>query len=101
MIPEPFGAYRSTDYFNSEEMKRGIWDNTAVLWLILPAAEVAERPDIQFLVIGRPGVDGIEFGYRLGHDGIWAYRPIENTFLFLAPTVAAFLEGWRLHEITV
>ena len=82
-------------------MTRGVWDNTAILWLILPSAEVTERPDIHFLIIGRPGVDGIEFGYRAGCDGIWAYYPIDKEFVILAPTVAAFLKGWRSNEIAV
>jgi hypothetical protein len=101
MIPDSFKAYRCADYFNSNEMMGGVWDATAFLWLILPAGEVTERVDIHFLVIGRPGVDGIEFGYRAGHDGIWAYFPIGNDFRLLAPTVTAFLQGWRLNEITV
>jgi hypothetical protein len=82
-------------------MMQGVWDEFSILWLILPAREVTERFNINFLVIGRPGVDGIEFGYRANFDGIWAYYPIENNFVLLAPTLATFLEGWRSQKITV
>jgi hypothetical protein len=101
MIPEPFRAYHCADYFSSDEMTHGVWDDFSILWVILPAREVTERPDIDFLVIGRPGVDGIEFGYRANRDGIWAYYPIDNDFVLLAPTITAFLEGWRSKKITV
>ena len=45
--------------------------------------------------------DGIGFGYRRGEDGIWAYYPMEDTYKYLAPTVARFLDDWFAEKLTV
>jgi len=71
------------------------------MWLIVSADEVIEEPEREFLVVGRAGVDGITFGYRRGHDGLWAHYSIEHDFQFVAPTVSALVEGWFGGTITV
>ena len=100
-IPEQFKGYRCSDYFASERFRSGVWSESEQLWLIISADEVVERPERGFLVVGRPGVDGIEFGYRRGHNGIWAYYPIDDDFRYVAPTVSTLVEGWLGGSITV
>jgi hypothetical protein len=59
------------------------------------------RSELDFLVIGRPGWDGIEFGYRRGKRGIWAYYPIEGRFVAVAESTADLVEGYVSSRITV
>jgi hypothetical protein len=100
-IPKPFQDYRCDDYFSSERFVRGVCSETEQLDLIVAADRVAEHLGLSFLVIGRPGVDGIEFGYRKGHDGIWAYYPISREFSLVAPSVAELVDGWLSGAIRV
>ncbi len=100
-IPEHFFDYRCGDYFSSENFTRGVWSESEQLHLIVSADAVTERPDLEFLVVGRPGVDGIEFGYRKGYDGIWAYYPIRGGFSNVASNVSALIEGWLAGSIKV
>jgi hypothetical protein len=78
--------YDCAEYLGSDWAREGLWDENAQLWLIEPSARAEEDAAIGFLQIGRPGVDGIGFGYRLGHAGLWAYHPMEQRFQWLAPT---------------
>lgn len=79
----------------------GLWDELAQLWVLEPLFRVAELRDVAFLQVGRPGADGIVFGYRSGEDGLWAYYPVEERFQFLAPSLDEFVNGWSARTITV
>ncbi len=100
-VPAHLRGYACDDYFASEWAERGFWDDPSQLTLIVPAAEVEERPELQLLVVGRPGVDGILFGYRVGHPGLWAYHPIDREFVLMAPSVAELVEGWLSGKLAV
>jgi len=100
-IPERFSDYSCADYFDSDTFTRGVWHEPSQLWVIVPADKVAERRELEFLVVGRPGCDGIEFGYRKGLDGLWVYYPIGREFRLLAPNVAELVVGWFGGSITV
>ena len=100
-IPEHFRDYRCGDYYGSEQFTRGVWSESERLHLIVAADEVSELPDLEFLVVGRPGVDGIEFGYRKNHDGIWSYYPISREFSQVASSVSGLVEGWFAGSIKV
>jgi hypothetical protein len=93
-IPERFNDYRCTDYFASDTYSHGVWDKSSHIWVIVGFGEVVEHSELEFLVIGRPGCDGIEFGYRKRHDGLWAYYPIDREFKLVAPSISALVEGW-------
>lgn len=93
--------YQCNDYLSSALVETGLWDEEAQLWLIEPLSRLEEHDHIGFLQVGRPGVDGIGFGYRLGHNGFWAYYPVEQRFQLLAPSLAEFLKGWVARTITV
>lgn len=94
-------GYPCGDYLASTWVSDGFWDESAQLWLLEPAERVVEHPDLQFLQIGRPGVDDIGFGYRADHAGFWAYHPAEGRFQLLAPSLAAFMQGWAAGTIAV
>jgi hypothetical protein len=98
VIPD---AYPCDDYLASELAASGSWDEHTQLWLIVPLADVEELVAEQFLVVGRPGVDGIAFGYRRDSPGFWAYHPIGGEYQRLASSVGEFLDGWRSGAITV
>ena len=100
-VPESFRAYLCADYFASELSETGLWDESAQLRFVLPASEVEERNGGTFLVVARPGSDGIDFGYRSGLPGIWAYHPYEDTYSFMANTVAELVEGWYSGRLSV
>jgi hypothetical protein len=100
-IPSHLLEYRCAEYFESKACADGVWDENSYLWVIVASEEIAVRPDLEFLVIGRPGCDGIEFGYRKGLDGIWAYYPIARQFSLIAPSLSALIDGWLSGELTV
>ena len=68
--------------------------------IVVPAPEVEAHPDIAFLAVGRSGVDGIEFGYRKGVAGLWAY-PVDGAFVYMAPTIVRLVSGWSAGELHV
>jgi hypothetical protein len=91
--------FDADEYLNSGDYREGVFDEDAQIQLIEPPERAIEREG--FLVIGRPGVDGIEWGYRKGMPGIWAYYPIDDEFRRLASDLEQFLDGWYRGEITV
>jgi len=101
VIPERYRVYPCGDYFGSPQFTRGYFDEEAQFTTFYAAADVVEYPALGFLAIGGPGVDGIEWGYRCGESGLWAYYPITSEFVYLAPTVAALFEGWSSGRINV
>jgi hypothetical protein len=100
-IPEQYTAYECADYFASERFTHGYFDETSQMTIIYAAADLAEHSELGFLAVGRPGVDGMEWGYRRGESGLWAYYPIGREFMYLAPTVAALVDGWYSGAIVV
>ena len=99
--PANLRDFHCDDYFASEWAKEGCWDEPSQLMLVVPARKCQLRAELAFFVIGRPGVDGIEFGYRRGKRGIWAYYPIEKRFVAVARTTAALVDGYLSNRITV
>ncbi len=95
-LPDRFAWSRfpCEDYLASEWADTGCWDEDAQFMLTVPTWDVKVRSDIDFLAIGGPGVDGIEWGYRRGHPGLWAHYPIRHEFVPAAATVTGLIEGW-------
>src|SRR5581483_8667885 len=77
-LPARWRDYPCADYFSSPFAETGLWDRGAEFWVIEPAQKVEEEAEIEFLQVGRPGVDSIGFGYRKGQPGFWAYDPMEQ-----------------------
>jgi hypothetical protein len=92
-IPEQFKDYDCRDYFDSDKFARGVYDEQARFWTFYIATDVIERPELEFLAVGSPGCDGLEWGYRKGSPGLWVFYPIEQRFQLLAPTLAELFEG--------
>ncbi|MHA3978697.1 hypothetical protein ACW9UR_13515 [Halovulum sp. GXIMD14794] len=73
----------------------GVYDTFNHLHLILPADRayvVAERGD---LVVGHAGVDGIEFCFRRGIPGVFAWYGIEAEHRLVAEDLDALLRCWN------
>lgn len=100
VVPARWREFHCGDYFTSALSMHGYWDEAGQYWYIWPAERVYEDTELQFLVIGGAGVDGIDWGYRRGQPGVWAY-PIDGEFVWLAPTAQALLQGWLTGTITV
>jgi hypothetical protein len=100
-VPTQWREYPCDDYFASDLAHKGWWDPAGQCWYIEPAARVFEDSARAFLVIGRPGVDGIAWGYRKAHPGVWAYYPIDDSFTLLAESAAALHDGYSTGRIVV
>jgi hypothetical protein len=100
-LPARWHGFKCADYFSSALADRGYWHEPGQYWYIWPAERIYEDDELQFLVIGSAGVDGIDWGYRRGHLGLWAWYPIDAEFVALAPTAEALLQGWLAGAITV
>jgi hypothetical protein len=100
-VPDRWRQYNCADYFASSLSEQGWWDEGGQCWYIEPAERVHEDSSRQFLVIGRPGVDGIQWGYRKEGDGIWAHYPIEDEFVLVAESAAELRDGYSSGRLTV
>ncbi len=105
-VPSQFARFPCGDYFASPFAENGHWCEPSQLWIIVPATQIEERTDsdgapLHFLRIGDAGVDGISFGYRIGHLGVWAYYPIDNDFVFLASSVEELVQLWDSGSLTL
>ena len=98
--PDPAQCPRQADeYFR--DFAEGRYDHFAQIGFIYPAEEARLSDDRQVLYIGRPGVDGIEFAYRAGHLGIWAWYPIDAEWVLVAPDIETLERSWLSGELTV
>lgn len=93
-IPQQFADFRCEDYFETGFAADGFWSDLEQSWLIEPVDDISLAAGSEFLQVGRPGVDGIGFGYRRLLDGLWAFYPHESRFQYLAPDVASLVKGW-------
>jgi hypothetical protein len=86
--------YACAEYFSDGWSLHGHFDEASQNFVIVPLDDTYEDEECEFFVIGRSGGDGIDFGYRKGASGLWAYYPIEHRFKFMAPSILALVEGW-------
>jgi hypothetical protein len=101
-------AHRSTfrswkpeidEYF--ERFRAGIYDQGSFLQLIFPEDALAIKRNDKDLVIGTPGCDGMDFCFRQGERGVWAYYPYEDRYLLVAGNLQDLFEGWRAGSLSV
>jgi hypothetical protein len=92
--------YQCEEYL-SEKYRGGFYHARSFLQLVLPVGDAYIGEDRTFLVIGHAGSDGIEFCYRLGIQGIWAYYPIDQDFELKANTIQDLVAGWCSDSITL
>jgi hypothetical protein len=85
------------DYLASEWADHGCWD-TPFTMILRPATEVELRPELGFLLVGGPGCDGIMWGYRIGHPGVWEYDPMSGEFTHRAESVEELVQEIFLRQ---
>lgn len=100
-VPELWRDFPCADYFESPICQTGWWDADGQCWYIEPAERLHEDEGREMLVIGHPGVDGIEWGYRRGVPGLWAWFPSSCEFVRIASSVADLRDGHASGRISV
>ncbi|NNE81769.1 MAG: hypothetical protein HKN18_15995 [Silicimonas sp.] len=79
----------------------GRYDDDAQIGFIYSSQEARLSEDGHVFYIGRPDVDGIEFAYRRGHPGIWAWYPIDADWVRVAPDIETLERDWFARKLTV
>ena len=92
--PSRWRNYHCDEYFTDGWSERGYFSEPAETWVIVPIAEAYEDTELEFLVVGLSGADGIDFGFRKGYSGVWAFYPIDHEFCPAAATVAELVDDW-------
>lgn len=100
VLPSRWLTYHCEDYFAEPWAAQGHFDEFSQTPVIVPLSAAYEDVGHQFLVVGHSGSDGIHFGYRSGHSGLWAY-PIDGEFKFMTGTVAELVEGWCSGKLSI
>jgi len=67
--PKRWLDFHCEDYFSEGWSEHGHFDEPAQTSVIVPLTEAYEDTDIEFLIVGRSGWGGTDFGYRKGHRG--------------------------------
>lgn len=93
-VPERWEGYLCADYFDGGWADRGHFHEPSQCLVVVPLHQVYEKAEVGFFAIGRSGCGGIDFGYRRGHAGLWAYHPVGGRWQYMAPSVADLVEGW-------
>jgi hypothetical protein len=91
-MPNPSEWPAATAYFR--DYAEGRFDEAGQLQYIYPVEAARLSDDGQALFIGRPGTDGMEFGYRMGAPGIWVWYPIEQEWRKVAEDVHVLDRDW-------
>jgi hypothetical protein len=99
--PGPYRRYECGDYFAQGWAEKGHFDPHSQTPVVAPLSEAYENAEIGFFAVGRSGWGGIDFGYRLGERGLWAYYPITREFKFIAATVAELVDGYLAGKLHV
>lgn len=92
-------SYSCKEYFAS--FADGRFDGDSQLWFILPRSDTKVYLERGAFVVGSAGADGIDFCFRKGQSGVWAYYPIEDEWGLKADTLAEFERGWLNGSIVV
>jgi hypothetical protein len=99
LIPQEFSRFDCSEYFRN--FQAGRYDTNAQLWFILPVIQIRSLSEEDALIVGRPGVDGIEFCYRFGHPGVWAFYPIERQWRAVSSTLRDLEDRWNDGSLSV
>jgi hypothetical protein len=100
VMPLRWRGYHPDDYFSAGWAQHGHFDELSQTPVVIPLPEAYEDVEHQFLVVGHSGSNGIKFGYRNGHAGIWAY-PYDGEFKFVADTLAELVEAWGSGKLSI
>jgi hypothetical protein len=94
-----FDDHSLTDITSSSKYRHGYYDDFNQIQFVLPNEEWTEDIERNVIVIGHPGVDGIDFVYRFGLNGIWTYYSIENRYEYLASNIDELVSLWINEKI--
>jgi len=100
-VPDRWREYDCADYFEQGWWEHGHFDEYSQTLVIAPLQEAYEEKAAEFFAIGRSGGDGIDFGYRKRHSGLWAFYPIEGNFKFMASSVEELIQSWCGGKLSV
>jgi hypothetical protein len=87
--------------FECDAPPEGCYSSTEQYWTIRPRAEYKYDAQRDWLCIGSPGVDGIEFGLLRGRSGVFAYYPTEDRYVLKAASATELFSGWVSGAVTV
>jgi hypothetical protein len=79
----------------------GVFSQEEQYWTVRPVDEWEQMDRPEWISIGGPGVDGIQFCSCIESNGIHVYYPNEDRFELVAETVPQLVEGWQTGRITV
>jgi hypothetical protein len=79
----------------------GRYDNHSHHWFLLPQSKILIERNGFDLVIGSAGCDLIDFCFRKGMSGVWAFYPIEEEYALLASNLKELEAGWLDGSIAV
>jgi hypothetical protein len=100
-VPEQYRDYPCEDYFAEGWSTRGHFDETSQTSVVARLSEAYIDSVIGFFAVGRSGCGGIDFGYRKGHSGLWAYYPIDREFKYMAASTAELVHEWCSGHLSV
>lgn len=81
--------------------EHGYFDTDSQCQHVLAAADRYVDKSRNVYVLGHAGVDGIEFVLKPDDKAVYAYMPIDDELVRLAPDFDSFITGWREGSIEV
>lgn len=71
--------------------------------VVLPTDLITLDESKDWLIIGHPGVDGIEFRVKadLSDNTVYAFYPMDNEYIKVADSVDHLILKWKAREISV
>jgi hypothetical protein len=88
-----------SEYFQSFLDER--YNDAGRHWFITPGSDITIQREGSDLVVGSAGCDLIDFCFRNGSDGVWAYYPIDDEYVLVAATLNELETGWKDGSIKV
>jgi hypothetical protein len=69
--------------------------------IILPADRIEEDETKEWLIIGWPGVDGIQFRVKSkdADQTVYAFYPIEQEYIKIADSDKDLIEKWKSEQV--
>lgn len=99
--PDHLHGYSCVDYFSDGWAENGFYDDAAQCWVVEPLRDLSSEHRDGFFAVGGPGVDGVRFCYRYGHNGVWAYYPLTREFVRVADNLNQLVEKWRAGQLAL
>jgi hypothetical protein len=73
----------------------------SIVDIVLPADRIEEDETKEWLIIGWPGVDGIQFRVKSKNadQSIYAFYPIQQAYVKIADSDKDLIDKWKSGEI--